>query len=62
MPYEKEKWQKFRDGQYQFKVPIMLYADLENTLKPVDKHYREKMNNIKSERKGKAPYAEKMQK
>ena len=62
MPYEKEKWQKFRDGEYQFKVPIMLYADLENTIKAVDKQYREKKNNIKSERKDKAPYTEKMQK
>ena len=28
MPTEKEKWLKFRDGQYQFKVPFMLYASL----------------------------------
>ena len=28
MPTEKEKWLKFPDGQYQFKVPFMLYAAL----------------------------------
>ena len=27
MPTEEEKWLKFHDGQYQFKVPFMLYAD-----------------------------------
>ena len=36
MPTEKEKWLKFHDGQYQFKVPFMLYADFESILKPVD--------------------------
>ena len=34
MPTEKEKWLKFHDGQYQFKVPFMLYADFESILKP----------------------------
>ena len=29
MPTDKEKWLKFHDGQYQFKVPFMLYADFE---------------------------------
>ena len=36
MSAEKEKWLKFHDGQYQFKVPFMLYADFEGILKPVD--------------------------
>ena len=36
MPTEKEKLLKFHDGQYQFKVPFMLYADFESILKPVD--------------------------
>ena len=27
MPTGKEKWLKFHDGQYQFKVPFMLYVD-----------------------------------
>ena len=28
MPTKKERWLKFHDGQYQFKVAFMLYADL----------------------------------
>ena len=35
MPTGKEKWLKFHDGQYQFKVPFMLHADFESILKPV---------------------------
>ena len=31
----------------------MLYADFESILKPVDEQYREKMNQMKAERKGK---------
>ena len=58
MPTEKEKWLKFHDGQYQFKVPFMLYADFES--KPVDERCRDKMNTMKTERKGKAPYTEKI--
>ena len=38
----------------------MLYADSESILKPVSERYRERMNTIKSERKGKAPYMEKI--
>ena len=60
MPTEKEKWLKFRDGQYQFKVPFMLYADFESTLNPVDERYRNKMNRMKAARKGKASYTEKI--
>ena len=60
MPTEKEKWLKFHDGQYQFKVPFMLYADFESILKPVDKRYRDKMNTMKADRKDKAPYTEKI--
>ena len=60
VPTEKEKWLKFHDGQYQFKVPFMLYADFESILKPVDERYRDKMNKMKTERKGKAPYTEKI--
>ena len=56
MPTEKEKWLKFHDGQYQFKVPFMLYADFQSTLKPIDERYRDKINTMKAERKGKAPY------
>ena len=56
----KEKWLRFHDGQYQLKVPFMLYADFESILKAVDERYREKMNTMKAERKGKAPYTEKI--
>ena len=44
MPTEEEKWLKFHDRQYQFKVPFMLYADFQSILKPVDGRYKEKMN------------------
>ena len=56
MPTQKEKWLKFHDGQYQFKVPFMLYADFQSILKSVDERYRDKINTMKAERKGKAPY------
>ena len=60
MPSEIEKWLKFHDEGYQFKVLFMLYADLERILKPIDEEYREKMNKMKAERKGEAPYTEKI--
>ena len=60
MPTEKEKWLKFHDGQYQFKIPFMLYAEFESILKPVDERYRDRMNTTKTQRKGKAPYTEKI--
>ena len=51
MSSEKKNWLKFHNGQYQFKVTFMLYADFESILKPVDERYREKMNIIKAEKK-----------
>ena len=60
MPNEKEKWLKFHDEQYQFEVPFMLYADFESILQPVNEQYRDKINAMKAERKGKAPYTEKI--
>ena len=33
-----------------------LYAGFESILKPVDERYREKINKMKAERKGKTPY------
>ena len=60
VPTEKEKWLKFHDGQYQFKVPFMLYVEFESTLKLVDERYRDRMNTMKTERKGKTPYTEKI--
>ena len=60
IPTAKEKWLKFHDGQYQFKVSFMLYADFESILKPVDERYRDKMDRMKSGRNGKASYTEKI--
>ena len=60
MPSGKEKWLKFHDGQYKFKVPFMLYADFEIILKSVDERYKVKMNRMKTGRKGKASYTEKI--
>ena len=60
MPTEKEKWLRFHDGQYTFKVPFMLYADFESILKAVNERYRDKINKVKAERKGKASYSEKI--
>ena len=57
MPTEEKKWLKFHDGEYQFMLPFMLYADFESILKPVDERYRDNMNRIKTERKVKSPYA-----
>ena len=34
----------------------MLYADFESILKPVAERYRDRMNRMKTERKGKASY------
>ena len=58
MLIEKEKWLKFHDGQYQFMLPFMLYADFEGILKAVDERYRDKMNRMKTERKGNASCTE----
>ena len=60
MPTAEEKWLKFHDGQYQFKVPFMMYADFERILKPFDERYMDKMNTMKARRKGKASYTEKI--
>ena len=38
----------------------MLYADFESILIPVDERYRDRMNTMKTERKGKVPYTEKI--
>ena len=60
MPSKKEKWLKFHDGLYQFKVPFILYVDFEGILKPVNEQYRNRMNTMKTEKKGKASYTEKI--
>ena len=38
----------------------MLYADFKSISKPVDERYKEQMNRMKAERKGKASYTEKI--
>ena len=38
----------------------MLYAYFENILNPVDEQYREKMKKMKTKRKSKTPYTEKI--
>ena len=43
-----------------FKFPFMLYAHFESILKPVDEPYRDRMNTMKTDRKGKASYTEKI--
>lgn len=60
MPSEKEKWLEFHDGQYQFKVQFIPYGVFESILKPVDENYKEKMTQIKKEKKGKTPYTKKI--
>ena len=51
---------KFVDGQYQFKVPFMLYIGSESILKPLDEKYRKKTNQMKTEQKCKTAYIEKV--
>ena len=58
MPSEKEKWLKYHDSQYQFKVLFILYVDFEIILKPVDEQYREMMSQMKTRQKNKTPYTE----
>ena len=60
MSTKKEELLKFHGGQYQFKVPLMMYADFESILKPVDEQYKGKMKTMKAEKKGMAAYAEKI--
>ena len=38
----------------------MLYTDFESILKPVDEVYKDNMNIMKAEKKGKTPYTEKI--
>ena len=51
MPTGEKKWLKFHDGQYQFKVPFMLYAVFESIFKPVEWRYSDSMNTMKTEKK-----------
>ena len=59
MPSKKEKWLEFHDRQYQFKFPLLLYADFESILKRIDEQYNKKMIKMKTNRRGKTTYTEK---
>ena len=52
MHYVNEKWLKFHVGQYS-KVLVMLCTGFDSILRPVDEQCREKLNEIRTERKGK---------
>ncbi|XP_057294631.1 uncharacterized protein LOC130623161 [Hydractinia symbiolongicarpus] len=41
MPREKEKWLYYQDGQCQFKVPFVIYADFESLLIPMKENVRD---------------------
>ena len=56
----KEKWLKFREGQYHFEAPFRLYSNLVTILKPVEEQYKDKMNQMKTERRNKTPYTKKL--
>lgn len=58
MPYKKEKWLEFHDGQCQFIAPFMLYANFESILKLADQWYWEKTNQMKIEKQDKASCTE----
>ena len=61
IPTEEKEWLKFHDGQYQFKVPFMnFHSDFESILKPVDERYKDKINTMKAERKGRESYTKKI--
>ena len=51
---------EIHDGQCQFKVPFMLYADFESILKPMNERHKAKMSCMKAERKGKTSFMDKV--
>ena len=60
MPSKDEKWLKYHDGQYQFKVPFVMYADFESILIPVKERYEDSMKELKNKRKGTESYTKKV--
>ena len=57
----RKKRLKSDNGQYQFRILFMLYADFESIFeKPGDEQYREMINKIKTEIKSKTLYIEKI--
>ena len=59
-PLKKKNGVKILRWTVSVKVTFMLYADFESILKPVDERYRDRMNTMKTERKDKASYTEKI--
>ena len=51
IPSKDEKWLKYHDGQYQFKVPFVMYAAFESILIPVKERYEDRMKELKNKRK-----------
>ena len=60
MPSKDEKWLKYHDGQYQFKVPFVMYAEFESILIPVKERYEDRMKELKNNRKGTESYTKKV--
>ena len=45
MPWkEEDKWVQYHDGQKQFKVPFIMYADFESILEPMEKNSKGRVN------------------
>ena len=53
LPSKQEKWLEFHNVHHQFKV-------FESILKLVNEHYREKINQMRTGRRDKTPYTEKI--
>lgn len=51
MPSKHQKWLKFHEEQYEFKVLFILCTNLESFLKPVDEQPRENMDKTKTDKK-----------
>ena len=41
---EEDKWVQYHDGQKQFKVPFIMYADFESILEPMEKNSKGRVN------------------
>ena len=47
MPWkEEDKWVQYHDGQKQFKVPFIMYADFESILEPMENRIAVSMETI----------------
>ena len=43
---EEDKWVQYHDGQKQFKVPFIMYADSESILEPMEKNSKGQLPNM----------------